>query len=101
MKKLLLTAFTIGAFFFTTKSEAQVRVSLNFNVGRPSWGLSAGNQVGDYYYMPEIDSYYDIPHKQFVYLDHNRWVNASSLPYWLNGYDLSRGYKVAVNEPRP
>jgi hypothetical protein len=100
MKKVLLAVMVVGASFLSTKTEAQLRVNVNLNIGRPSWGLPA-NQVGDYYYMPEIDTYYDIPHRQFVYLDRNRWVNAPSLPYWLSGYDLARGYKVVVNQPRP
>lgn len=100
MKKVLLAVMVVGASFLSTKTEAQLRVNVNLNIGRPSWGLP-GSQVGDYYYLPEIDTYYDLRQRQFVYMDRGRWVNANSLPYWLNGYDLNRGYKVMVNEPRP
>lgn len=101
MKKLLLTtAMVMGAFLFNAESKAQVSVGLNVTIGRPSWGVP-GNYAGDYYYMPEIDTYYDIPHRQFIYLQGNNWVFASSLPYAYRNYDLNRGYKVVVNEPRP
>jgi hypothetical protein len=102
MKKLLLTTMVVtGALLFTSESKAQVRIGVNVNIGtRPSWGLP-GNHAGDYYYMPEIDTYYDIPHRQFIYLQGNNWVFASELPNWYRGYDLNRGYKVMVNEPRP
>jgi hypothetical protein len=100
MKNLLLAAMVVGASFLSNKTEAQVRVNVNLNIGRPSWGLP-GNQVGDYYYLPEIDTYYDIAHRQFVYFDRGRWAYASALPYQYRGYDLARGYKVIVNEPRP
>lgn len=100
MKNLLLTAVVIGASFFTNQSEAQVRVSVNLNIGRPAWGLP-GNQVGDWYYLPEIDTYYDIPGRQFVYFDRGRWVYANQLPYMYRDYNLARGYKVIVNDNRP
>ncbi len=100
MKNLLLTAVVIGASFFTNQSEAQVRVNVNLNIGRPSWGL-AGNQVGDWYYLPEIDTYYDIPRRQFVYFDRGQWIYAQQLPYMYRDYNLSRGYKVVVNDQRP
>lgn len=90
----------LGAFLFTAETKAQVSVGLNINIGRPSWGVP-GNYVGDYYYMPEIDTYYDIPHRQFIYLQGSNWVYASSLPYMYRNYDLNRGYKVVINEPRP
>ncbi|MES2371329.1 MAG: hypothetical protein V4557_02035 [Bacteroidota bacterium] len=102
MKKLLLTtAVVMGALLFNNETKAQVRIGVNVNIGtRPSWGLP-GNYAGDYYYMPEIDTYYDIRHRQFIYLQGRNWVFANELPYMYRGYDLNRGYKVMINEPRP
>jgi hypothetical protein len=101
MKKLLLTTMVIVAILFNNETKAQVRIGVNVNIGtRPSWGVP-GNYAGDYYYMPEIDMYYDIPRRQFIYLQGNNWVFASDLPYAYRGYDLNRGYKVVINEPRP
>ena len=102
MKKLLLTtAMVMGAFLFMNETKAQVRFNVNVNIGgRPNWGL-IGNYAGDYYYLPEIDTYYDIPHRQFIYFDGGDWNYANELPYAYRGYDLYHGYKVVVNEPRP
>jgi hypothetical protein len=101
MKKLLLTAMMVGAFLATQETNAQVRVNLNVNIGnRPAWGIP-GAYAGDYYYLPEIDTYYDIPRRQFIYFDAGNWVFAAELPYSYRGYDLYRGYKVVINEPRP
>jgi len=102
MKKFLLTTtMVLSAFLFTSETKAQIRLGFNLNLGggRPSWGLQAS--AGDYYYMPEIDTYYDIPHRQFIYFQGNNWVTASSLPYQYRDYDLNRGFKVAINENRP
>ena len=101
MKKYLLTILVVTAFFFSSDLTSQVRVNLNVNLGvRPTWGLP-GNYSGDYYYLPEIDSYYDIPRHQFIYFDGFGWVFASALPYQFRDYDLYNGYKVVINEPRP
>jgi hypothetical protein len=102
MKKFLLTTtMVLSAFLFTSGTKAQVRFGLSVNIGNtPSWGLQ-GNYAGDYYYMPEIDTYYDIPHRQFIYNQGNDWVSASQLPMQYRNYDLNRGYKVAVNGYKP
>lgn len=100
MKKLLLSAILFAALFSFTETKAQVRFNLNINLGRPAWGLP-GNYAGDYYYLPEIDCYYDIPRRQFIYFDGGGWAFAAELPYAFRGYDLYHGYKVLVNEPRP
>ncbi len=101
MKKLLLTTLLFSAIVSFQNANAQVRLNVNVNIGaRPSWGIP-GNYAGDYYYLPEIDTYYDIPRREFVYLQGNHWVFSASLPLGYRDYDLYRGYKVVVNEPRP
>lgn len=100
MKKLMLPIVLFAAVLFSSHSEAQVRLNVNVNVGRPAWGLP-GDYAGDYYYLPEIDCYYDIPHRQFIYLTDGRWMIGAELPVVYRGYDLYGGYKVAINEPRP
>lgn len=101
MKKLLLTTATLIAFLFFNETKAQVRLNVNINVGtRPAWGVP-GNVAGDYYYLPEIDTYYDIPHRQFIYLEGGNWRFSYTLPVAYRNYDLNRGYKVVINEPRP
>lgn len=101
MKKLLLLSIVVTAFLFSNETKAQVRFNVNVNLGaRPSWGLP-GNYAGDYYYFPEIDSYYDIPNHQFIYFDGRDWEFTSELPSMYRDYDLYNGYKVIVNEYRP
>ena len=80
---------------------AQVSVNVNFNVeAQPEWGPAGYNQV-NYYYMPDIETYYYVPRHQFVYLNSGHWVFTSTLPQRYHSYDLYRGYKVVLNEPRP
>ncbi|MGC4099805.1 hypothetical protein [Ferruginibacter sp.] len=100
MKKLLifLALVTTG---FIVNSKAQVRVNVGINIGsQPDWGPVGYDHV-DYYYMPDMDVYYYVPRRQFIYADGGRWVFAASLPPRYGGYDLYNSYKVVVNEPRP
>ena len=80
-------------------SHAQVRVGLNINIGdQPSWRPS-GYNYAEYYYMPDIETYYYVPQRQFIYLSNGRWVFSALLPAQYRNYDLYNGYKVVINRP--
>jgi len=99
MRRLLLIALLGVMGLIPFRSEAQV--SVNVNIGsQPSWGPVGYDHV-DYYYLPDIESYYYVPKRQFVYLRNNNWVFATSLPSRYRGYDLYNGYKVVINSPTP
>ncbi|QJD95921.1 hypothetical protein HH214_08555 [Mucilaginibacter robiniae] len=102
MKKIILmAALFMSSLIFHQQANAQVRVNLGINIGsQPDWG-PVGYDRANYYYMPDIDTYYDVPTHQFVYLQGNRWIHATSLPSRYRNYDLYRSYKVVVNEPNP
>lgn len=92
-------ALVASATAIYTPAEAQVRVNVNIDL-QPKWGPSGYNHV-DYYYLPEIQSYYYVPTRQFIYLERNRWVHRKSLPSRYRNYNLYQGRKIIVNEPRP
>jgi len=94
-----LTLLICIATLFSFSSHAQVNVSVNIGT-QPNWGPSGYDRV-DYYYLPDIETYYYVPQHQFIYLDAGRWVFSASLPVRYRSYDLYRGYKVVINEPRP
>jgi hypothetical protein len=98
MKKLLIGAFLVfGSLALTQRSEAQVRFGFNINVGQqPPWRVPGYNYV-EYYYLPEIDAYYNVPRRQYVYMNNGQWVFSSSLPYQYRNYDLYRANKIVVN----
>jgi len=102
MKRLILVALLFtGSIAFHKNANAQVRVNVNFNIGsQPEWG-PAGYDYAEYYYLPDIDAYYNVPARQFIYADGPRWITARSLPARYRGFDLYHSYKVVVNEPRP
>ena len=85
----------------TQRSEAQLRVGVNINIGdQPSW-RPAGYDYAEYYYLPDIETYYYVPKHQYVYLSNGKWIYSTSLPSRYRSYNLYSGYKVVINEPRP
>jgi len=94
MKRIFITLLVaIGLISF--RSSAQV--SINVNIGsQPLWGPVGYDHV-DYYYLPDVESYYYVPKRQFIYLDNGRWNFSLSLPSRYRGYDLYNGYKVVIN----
>ena len=89
---LMLTASTF-------QTQAQVSFSLNLGL-RPTWGPAVSDR-SDYYYLPDIETYYNVNNHQFIYMNNGHWVFSASLPYRYRNYDLYSGYKVVVNRPRP
>lgn len=96
-KKLVSMLLVLAALLFTNRSTAQVNVQVNIGA-QPEWGPS-GYDYAEYYYMPDIEAYYWIPRRQFVYLSGGSWVFSASLPSMYSHYNLYTGYKVVLKEP--
>lgn len=90
--KLLIGAFIL---FFAVQSSAQVSVSLNIG-SRPDWCGHYENDV-EYFYLPEIEAYYDVNAALFIYLGPHGWIRTAYLPEYCHDYDLNRGYKVVID----
>lgn len=101
MKKIILTAALLVGCLSFKFADAQVHVSLGVNIGvQPEWGPVGYDHV-DYYYIPDVDAYYDVPAHQYVYYRNNVWVHGAYLPGRFRNYDIYHGYKVVVNERTP
>ncbi|GGF15326.1 hypothetical protein [Hymenobacter cavernae] len=96
MKPLIKSflALTLGVLLASSTAQAQVRV--NVNVGAPVWGPAVGPNV-EYYYIPEIDGYYNIYSQQYVYLDNGYWVSSPYLPPIYAGYDPRFFHPVVID----
>ncbi|MES2587336.1 MAG: hypothetical protein V4622_00065 [Bacteroidota bacterium] len=84
------------AFLFTFNSNAQVQVNVNIGTA-PNWGPSGYSDV-QYYYLPDIEAYYDIHTSMFIYMNNGIWIRRSYLPSRCRNYDLYGGYKVVLND---
>ncbi|MHC0440317.1 hypothetical protein [Flavobacterium sp. 3-210] len=94
MKKLVFALMLFTSVF------AQAQVSVNVNIGTPpNWG-PVGYDNSRYYYLPDIDVYYDINQSVFISDNNGKWVRAKRLPERYRSYDLYSGYKVVLNDYR-
>ena len=50
-----------------------------------------------YYYLPDIETYYDINAREFVYLYNGRWSYYRNLPPQYADYDLYNCYTIVLN----
>jgi hypothetical protein len=99
MKKLaLFLAFCFSAIMCET---ATAQVSLRVNIAtQPIWGPVGYDHV-EYYYLPDIDSYYYVPQHRYIYMEGGRWISRSSLPQRYRNYDMYNSRKVVINDARP
>lgn len=99
MKKFIFLFVAVIGFTVAT-TQAQVNVSVNIGA-QPAWGPTGYDHV-DYYYLPDIDCYYDVTNKVYVYPNGNSWVRAKQLPAKYRNVDLYNAHKVVINgEKRP
>jgi len=97
MKVLKLVFFAMILFF---AGAVQAQVSVRFNIGsRPEWAPQ-GYEDSRYYYLPDVESYYDVENSMFIYYEGNSWVHRSYLPNRYRNYDLYGGYKVGLGDYR-
>jgi hypothetical protein len=99
MKKFLLILLVAAGFIISKPSTAQINVNVNIG-SQPTWG-PVGYDYVEYYYLPDIEVYYYVPRRQFVYLSNAKWVFVTALPSRYRSYNLYSGYKVVINQPRP
>lgn len=100
----------LAILFFAFSAKAQV--SINVNIGTPPvvvetpkvviapppvWG-PAGYDDAEYYYIPDIQVYYDIRFAQFIYFGGGKWIRSKHLPSHCRNYNLNRGYKVVLTD---
>lgn len=99
MKKLILKCGLIACMLLSVQAQAQVKVNVNINL-QPDWGPSGYDYV-EYYYIPDIDMYYSVPHRKYVYRSGGNWIWVTTLPSYCRNYNIRTGYKVVVNEKNP
>jgi hypothetical protein len=95
MKTLKIIVSVLGLFLAIS---LQAQVTVNVNVGTPpAWGPAENTQVR-YYYLPDVEAYYDVPSAQFIYYSGGLWVHRKYLPSRYKSYDLYGGYKVVMSD---
>jgi hypothetical protein len=94
--KLLKSIFIGMLLFLASTIQAQVVVRLNLG-SPPMWG-PAGYNEARYYYLPDVEAYYDVQSSMFIYSTGGAWVHRRYLPTRYRNYDLYGGYKVVMTD---
>ncbi|MCO5949081.1 hypothetical protein [Mucilaginibacter flavidus] len=98
MKKSIFSLLTALILLAVSSAETKAQVSASVSIG--IWTPPPEYASVNYYYLPDVEAYYYVPTHQYVYLDGPSWVFRPSLPPRYASYNISTGYKVAVNRPR-
>lgn len=92
-----LKIFVFGLLFI---ASTQAQVSVNVNFGKPPVWAPAKPLETQYYYLPDIDTYYDVPAQRFLYAKKGKWVRAERLPARYSGYNLNKGNIIFLTDYR-
>jgi hypothetical protein len=95
MKTLKLIA---AGIILLVSSTSNAQLSINLNIGTAPVYQNSANVAVDYYYMPDIESYYDVRANQYIYLERGNWIRSRNLPNQYSRYNVNNGYKVALND---
>lgn len=95
MKTLLKSGLVLALGLLLHSGSAQAQVQINVNV--PYWGPAVPASV-QYYYLPEIDGYYDLYAQTYLFFDpmYGAWVSSPVLPRMYAGYDPRFFHPVVV-----
>ena len=98
MKKIQLI-FLTTILLFAIKTTAQISVNINLG-SRPTHHTPQRYYYEDnvdYYFLPEIEAYFDNREGLYIYYSSNRWIRSSRLPQNCGNYDVNNGVRIAVN----
>jgi hypothetical protein len=73
--------------------EAQVSVTIT----PPSWGPAEAPGIR-FYFIPDIDVYFDVNTGEYIYISNGAWIHARELPPEYRDYDLYGAYKVPLRD---
>lgn len=96
MKAIKIIIFGMLLFFIAGSAHAQISVQVNLGTP-PQWGPTGYSDV-QYYYLPDVEAYYDVHSSLFIYYNGISWIHSSSLPSRYRDYDLYSGYKVVMSD---
>lgn len=95
LKRSVLAILLVMSLFELSSCDVS-SILTTTQYGTPSWAPSYSSGVR-YYYLPDIETYYDCSDQNFVYLQNGQWMFSYSLPAMYSNYDLFTGYVVVLN----
>ena len=99
MKKFSLIILSALMLLITANTaKAQVGVGLSVHIGTPPvWAPAAYAHSARYYYIPEMDCYYDAVRGGYFYNNGSSWDFSVGVPFGFHDYDVAHFHHVFVN----
>ncbi|MEI6274502.1 MAG: hypothetical protein WCP08_00870 [Prolixibacteraceae bacterium] len=99
--KINITVFLVLSLVlmmgFGQSMKAQ-KANISVNIELPAWAPYYENtHLVRYYYLPDIECYYDVRSREFIYLEDGEWMFGRSLPPVYAWFDLNNCFIVALN----
>jgi hypothetical protein len=88
-KKLV---FLLMLFFTYTFANAQASNPIETN------STKSNSTEIRYYYFPNIQAYFDLNEKVYLYKDKGEWIEAEELPKYYGGYSLYNKARVSITD---
>lgn len=92
-QKIILS---IALLVATLSGRAQVSVSVN--IGTPPVWAPAAPVAVEFYYLPDIEVYYDVPARTYIYFGNGAWRRSRFLPARFRGYNLAQGHTIYLSD---
>jgi hypothetical protein len=99
MKKLILLLVFLVSYLTIETASAQAIIKDNI-ARQPIWG-PVGYKYVKYYYLPDIQTYYDVRKEKFIFSENGVWKIRRALPGKYFGFNLYNARIVVVNKPKP
>lgn len=96
LKKMGLAAVLGLSVLGFSSCEGPLRISGMISFSNPAWAPPY-HPGARYYYIPDIEVYYDMSDREFVYLNNGQWMFSPVLPSLYAGYDLYTGFIISLN----
>jgi len=92
----VVAVFLLSACMFTGCSVYTQTVPVQTNYSNPQWAppYYAGAR---YYYLPDIECYYDLSSNDFIYLNDGMWRYSRTIPGHYSSFDLDNCFSVVLS----
>lgn len=97
MRALKLISFAV---VISLSSSLIGQLSIHLNLTPSHERRSEVSSSVNYYYLPDVEAYYDIHTSRYIYFDGRVWIRSSRLPGRYGNYDMDRGRKVVIRNYR-
>ena len=95
LRKIAIATVIVVVFSLLTGCYITA-ISPTGQYSNPSWAPDYYSGAR-YYYIPDIEAYYDLSDQDFVYLDNGQWLFSYGLPPIYSEFDLYNAYIVVLN----